>query len=265
MRMMSIASGSSGNCIYIGTENTHILIDDGISKKKVLEGLAKLELTAADIDAVLVTHEHDDHIRGLGVFERHSMTPVYGTPGVIGCISSNRALGAMPEGIYHAVDAGDSFCIKDMEIHTVPVSHDAVDPVAYIVSSGGKRAGVITDLGEYTESIVQEFSGLDTMLVESNHDINMLMTGPYPYPLKQRILGKSGHLSNEACGRLLCEILNDRVEHILLGHLSKENNFPDLAYETVRMEINLGDNRFNAGDFDIRVARRDIPSDIITF
>lgn len=265
MRMMSIASGSSGNCIYIGTDNTHILIDDGISKKKVLEGLAKLELTAADIDAVLVTHEHNDHIGGLGVFERHCMTPLYGTAGVLDSIASNRALGAMPDGIYHSIEAGSSFRIKDMEIQTVPVSHDSVDPVAYIVSSGDRRAGVITDLGEYTEDIVQAFSGLDTMLVESNHDINMLLTGPYPYPLKQRILGSSGHLSNEDCGHLLGEILNDKVEHVLLGHLSKENNFPDLAYETVRMEINLGDNRFNAEDFDIRVARRDVPSDIITF
>lgn len=265
MRMMSIASGSSGNCIYIGTDNTHILIDDGISKKKVLDGLSRLGLAAEDIDAVLITHEHDDHIRGLGVFERHCVTPLYGTTKVMDFVASNRALGAMPEGIYHTVEAGGSFRIKDMDIQTVSVSHDALDPVAYIVSSGDRRAGVITDLGEYTEDIVEAFSDLDTMLVESNHDINMLMTGPYPYPLKQRILGRSGHLSNEACGRFLGEILNDHVEHILLGHLSKENNFPDLAYETVRMEINLGDNRFNAGDFDIRVARRDVPSDIITF
>ncbi len=263
MRMMSIASGSSGNCIYIGTDEAHILVDDGISKKKVLEGLKKLDLSADDIDAVLVTHEHDDHIKGIGVLERHSTTPIYSTKKVLNYIENNRNLGAIPEGIYHPVTSGDSFKIKDIEIQTVPVSHDAADPVAYVFTNKEKKAGIVTDLGFYDERIVKAFSNLDTMLIESNHDINMLMTGPYPYPLKQRILGERGHLSNEACGRLLGEILNDKVEHIFLGHLSKENNFPDLAFETVRMEINLGDNRFKADDFDIKVARRDAPSDII--
>lgn len=264
MRMMSIASGSSGNCIYIGTDRTHILIDDGISKKRVLDGLKRLDLSMADIDAILITHEHDDHIRGLGVLERHSVTPIYGTKGVLKYISDNKNLGNMPEGIYHPVEAGQSFRIKDLEIKTVPVSHDAIDPIAYTFESGNKRAGICTDLGEYSDRIVEAFSGLNTMLIESNHDKNMLLTGPYPYMLKQRIMGNKGHLSNEDCGRLLGSVLNDGIEHVFLGHLSKENNFPDLAYETVRMEINLGDNEYKAEDFDIKVAGRDAPSDIVT-
>lgn len=263
MRMMSIASGSSGNCIYIGTDNTHIIIDDGISKKKVLEGLNRLEIKAEDIDAILITHEHDDHIKGLGVFERHSITPIYASEGTTKYIASYSQLGRMPDGIYHTFNAGDSFKIKDLTINTVKVSHDAADPVAYTFTDGRKKAGIITDLGEYDSETVHKFSDLDTMLIEANHDINMLLNGPYPYPLKQRILGNRGHLSNEACGRLLGEILNDKVEHIFLGHLSRENNFPELAHETVRAEINLGDNRFNADDFDIQVAPRQCPSDII--
>lgn len=264
MRMMSIASGSSGNCIYIGTESAHILVDDGISKKRVIEGLNKLDLTLLDIDAILITHEHDDHIRGLGVLERQNVTPVYGTYDTLDYISGYGPLGRIPEGIYHSVTPGEEFSIKDLNIRPISIFHDAADPVAYVFSCGDKKAGILTDLGHYDDYILQSFKGLNAMLVESNHDINMLMTGPYPYMLKQRILGDTGHLSNESCGRMLGELINDGTENIFLGHLSKENNFPDLAYETVRMEINLGDNPYKAEDFNIRVARRDTPSDIIS-
>lgn len=265
MRMMSIASGSSGNCIYIGTDTTHLLIDDGISKKKVLEGLAKLDLKAEDIDAVLVTHEHDDHVTGLGVLERHREIPVYGTRGTLERIIKNRKLGELPDGIFKPFIAGDTLTFGDITVSSTSVSHDAADPVAYTFSSGNSRAGIITDLGYYTDEIIKNFSDLDSVLIESNHDINMLMTGPYPYMLKQRILGSKGHLSNADCGQLLGNILADRTCNIFLGHLSKENNFPELAYETVRLEINLGDNRFKAEDFNIRVADRNMPSDIAIF
>ncbi len=264
MRMMSIASGSSGNCIYIGTDSTHVLVDDGISRKKVLEGLAKLELSAEDIDAVLVTHEHDDHIKGIGVFERHCMTPLYGTAETLDYISECKSIGALPEGIYHSVEAGTGFRIKDLEIIPVSVSHDALNPVSYVFQSGDRRAGIVTDLGVYDDEIVNNFTNLDAVLIEANHDVNMLLNGPYPYPLKQRIMSRRGHLSNEACGRLLGRLICDKTSRIVLGHLSKENNFPDLAYETVRMEINLGDNSLKADNFDIQVARRDVPSEIIT-
>lgn len=265
MRMMSIASGSSGNCIYVGTDTTHILIDDGISKKKVLEGLDRLELKAEDIDAILITHEHDDHIGGLGVLERHRAIPVYGTWGTINAISGYSKLGKMPENIFNTITAGTSFFIGDIEVDTTSISHDAAEPVAYTFSSGNSKAGIITDLGVYTDDIISKFSGLDTIFIESNHDINMLMAGPYPYVLKQRILGHRGHLSNEDCGRLLGQLLNERTENVFLSHLSKENNFPELAFETVRMEIDLGDNSYKARDFNIRVADRNAPSDIVIF
>ena len=171
----------------------------------------------------------------------------------------------MPDDIYRLVDAGSSFMIGDIEIGSVRISHDAAEPVAYVLSSQGKKAGIITDLGIYTEDIISKFSGLDTIFIESNHDINMLMAGPYPYVLKQRILGNRGHLSTEDCGRLLGSLLNDRTKHVFLAHLSKENNFPELAFETVRMEIDLGDNSYKAKDFDIRVADRSTPSDILIF
>ncbi len=263
MRMMSIASGSSGNCIYIGTGQTHILVDAGISKKRIVEGLNKLDLTLEDIDAILITHEHDDHIKGVGVLERQCVTPVYGTGRTLDYITGYSALGRLPEGIYHSLIPGEEFCIKDMNFKAVSISHDALDPVAYVFSHRDKSAGIVTDLGVFDDEIINNFNNLNSVLIEANHDVNMLMTGPYPYGLKQRILSNRGHLSNESCGRLLGEIIGDRTENILLGHLSHENNFPDLAYETVRMEINLGDNNLKAEDFNIRVADRNQASEII--
>lgn len=264
MRMMSIASGSSGNCIYIGTDDANILVDAGISKKRIVDGLKTIDLSLEDIDAILITHEHDDHIRGIGVLERKCVIPVYSTIGTLEFIKDCTKLGKLPTDIYNSIVPGESFCIKDLLVTPVSISHDAVDPVAYVFSKGDKRIGVLTDIGYYDDNILTAFQDLNALLVESNHDVNMLLTGAYSYSLKQRILGKKGHLSNESCGRMLGELLNDKMKSILLGHLSKENNFPDLAYETVRMEINLSDNNYKAEDFNICVAFRDRPSDIIS-
>lgn len=135
--------------------------------------------------------------------------------------------------------------------------------LAYLVSDGRHRVGVVTDLGYYDADIVSHMEGLDALLLEANHDIHMLQVGAYPYPLKQRILGERGHLSNETSGQLLGQILHDGMQHILLGHLSKENNYDELAYETVRLEISLGDNPYRGNDFPIEVAKRDRPSSLI--
>lgn len=263
MRVMTIASGSSGNCIYVGDDDTHILIDTGISKKKVEEGLHKLELSLSDIDAILVTHEHSDHISGLGVVERKSEIPIYATWGTINGIR-NTNLGRMPEDIYNAVECDHDFTVGTLKVRAVATSHDALCPCAFRVESGNKSFGLVTDLGVYNDYIVDSFSGVNCMVLEANHDIRMLETGPYPYPLKQRILGEKGHLSNEAAGHLIDRLLGNQVQEILLGHLSKENNYPDLAYETVRTEIDMSTSGYKSGDFKISVAGRDKPSHIIT-
>jgi phosphoribosyl 1,2-cyclic phosphodiesterase len=150
-----------------------------------------------------------------------------------------------------------------MTFHPISVSHDAADPVAYRFTNGTQKMAVITDLGTYDDDIVRELQGLDALLLEANHDIRMLETGAYPYPLKQRILGDKGHLSNERSGQLLGSLLHDMFGTVLLGHLSKENNYPDLAYETVRLEVTMGDNPYTAEDFPIYVAKRDEPSPVI--
>lgn len=264
MRMMSIASGSSGNCIYIGSENTHILIDAGISRKRILEGLKAADLSIDDISAVFVTHEHTDHTKGLGVLTRKDNIPVYSTKGTIDGIFETGSLGELPKDLFNTIEPDSDICINDLKLHAFRVSHDANEPVAYTVSCGDKKAGVITDLGFYDDYIVENLKGAQSMLVEANHDVNLLQVGSYPYYLKQRILGNKGHLSNEVSGRLISDLLNDNVRSIMLGHLSKENNYDKLAFETVRLEIDMSDNIYKAKDFDITVAKRSEPSNIIT-
>lgn len=265
MRLSSIASGSSGNCIYTGTEATHVLVDVGISGKKVEEGLHSIGLTGHDIDGILVTHEHSDHISGLGVLCRRYRIPVYATRQTLEEIKACRSLGEIPEELFCEVRADCPFTIKDLTVNPMQISHDAVCPVAYRFSYGKSRAAVCTDLGTYNDYTVECLKGMDVLLLEANHDVNMLQVGSYPYYLKQRILGNTGHLSNENSGRLLSRVLHDNLKRVVLGHLSKENNLPELAYETVKLEIDLADNPYKSGDFPIQVAKRSEVSEMITF
>ena len=242
MRLCSIASGSSGNCIYVGSDATHLLVDVGISGKRTESGLRELGLSGRDIDGILITHEHSDHISGLAVMARKYEIPIYAPAGTI---------------------RDTKLVLKDLTVNPMHISHDAAQPVGYRISYGSKRVAVCTDLGAYNDYTVECLKGMDALLLEANHDVNMLQVGPYPYYLKQRILGERGHLSNENSGRLLCRVLHDGLQTVLLGHLSRENNLPELAYESVRMEINMGDNPYQASDFDIRVARRSEISPVI--
>lgn len=264
MRLVSIASGSSGNCIYIGSENTHILVDAGISNKRIEQGLNEIGLSGSDLDGILITHEHSDHIKGLGVLARKHGVPVYSTRETLEEISKIKSLGDYPEEllqpVYHDVD----FFLGDLEIKPFRIDHDAANPVAFRVQHGRKSVAVATDMGNYSQYTIERLQGLDALLLESNHDVKMLEAGPYPYYLKRRILGDHGHLSNENAGRLLSSILHDNMKHILLGHLSKENNFEELAYETVRLEITEGDTPYRAADFPITVAKRDCISPIVS-
>lgn len=265
MRMMPIASGSSGNCIYIGSNNTHVLIDTGVSRKRIEEGLHIAGLSLKDISAILVTHEHIDHIKGLGVISRKDSIPVYSTQGTIDGIHAASSIGEVPEDLLNVLPADSDLVIHDLLIHSFHVSHDANDPVAYTVCCGNQKTAVVTDLGFYNDYVVDNLKESDMMLVEANHDINMLQIGSYPYYLKQRILGKKGHLSNESSGKLINDILNDKLEGIYLGHLSKENNYDRLAYETVRLEIDMSENEFHSKDFYIEVAKRSEPSSLFEY
>ena len=264
MNLCSIGSGSSGNCIYVGSDTTSLLVDVGISGKKIEEGLRSIDRTTGDCDGILLTHEHSDHIKGLGVISRKHKIPIYCTRGTMEALESMNTLGKMPEGLFHVIQADRSFSVGDLQVQPFAISHDAAEPVGYRVNQGKKSMGIATDLGYYNDYIVENLSGLDVLLLEANHDVNMLQVGSYPYYLKQRILGEKGHLSNETAGRLLSRLLHDRLKAVFLGHLSKENNYEALAYETVCSEVTMGENPWKSSDFKIAVAHRDRVSELIT-
>ena len=238
MRLCSVASGSSGNCIYAGTDTTHLLVDVGISGKRTEAGLNELGVSMRDIDGILVTHEHSDHIAGLGVLARKYGTPIYATNGTIRAIQNTPSVGKIPDELFHAAE-----------------------PVAYRIQHGKKRIAIVTDLGTYNDYTIESLRGMDALVLEANHDIHMLQAGPYPYPLKQRILGDRGHLSNERAGQLLCSLIHDDLQAVVLGHLSKENNMPELAYEAVRIEVTLEQGKNM--DFPMYVASRNEVSQVI--
>ena len=229
MRLCSIASGSSGNCIYVGSEQTHLLIDTGISKKRIEEGLSALGVTGEDLDGILITHEHVDHIQGLGVFSRKYKVPIYATKGTICGICGCKNLGAMPDDLYHEIKADERFQIGEIAVLPFSIFHDANEPTGFRMEAEDKAVAVATDLGYYDEYV----------------------------------LGQLGHLSNELTGRLLCNILYDDLKHIVLGHLSKENNYPELALETVKLEVTMGDTPYNGEDLSLIVAKRDSISQIL--
>ncbi len=263
MRFCSIASGSSGNCIYIGNDNTHLLVDTGISKKKIEEGLTELGITGEQLDGILITHEHSDHIQGLGVFCRKYQVPIYATKGTTVGIQCCKQVGELPEGLLKCVKADVPFEIGDMQIKPFGISHDANEPTGFRIESDGKALAIATDLGIYDDYIVENLKGLDAIVLEANHDVHMVEVGPYPYYLKQRVLGNHGHLSNELSGRLLCEIMHNNLKHIVLGHLSRENNYPELAYETVKLEVTMGNVPFDGNALPLMVANRDTISKIL--
>lgn len=263
MRLCSLYSGSSGNSIYLGSEHTHILVDVGVSAKKISEALSELLLKPEEIDGILITHEHSDHIAGLGVIMRKYGIPVYGTAKTLEAVSNYKSLGKVDFSLFHKIEPEKSFQLKDIWVKAISTWHDAADPVCYTLMQGEKKVSIATDLGDFDSHIVDALSGADAMLIEANHDVRMLEVGPYPYPLKQRILSKKGHLSNERGGQLVRALLNEHLKGIYLGHLSKENNYPELAYEAVKGEL-LG-NPFSNDyrDFNMMVADREHCSAVI--
>lgn len=263
MRLCSIASGSSGNCIYVGGEKNHIIIDAGISTKRIVDGLKELSVMPEELSGILITHEHIDHVAALRVFSKKYAKPIYGTKGTIkGIIDSSDGC-QIDKSLFREIEIDKEFSIDEFTVHPFAISHDANEPCAYVVRNGKAKVAVATDMGHYTNYTINELSNLDALLLEANHDVKMLEVGTYPYYLKQRILGDKGHLSNENSGKLLSQLLHDNFKGVLLGHLSKENNYERLAYETVKAEITLSDCPYNGGDFPIFVAKRDCMSDII--
>lgn len=257
MKLCSIASGSSGNSIYIENGDTHLLVDAGISKTRIEKGLAQIGASADKIDAILITHEHIDHVKGLGVMSRRYHIPIYATCDTIKEIREITSLGEIEPDLFVEITSDCDFSIGDIDIVPFSIYHDAADPVAYRFYAKDKSVGILTDCGTYDDRILSYLKGVHALFLEANYDVHMLRAGRYPYQVKRRILSDTGHLSNEMSGRLLSELLDDSLKTVVLGHLSKENNFAQLAYETVRSEVDLSDSEMNSSDFDLLVANRD--------
>ena len=259
MKLLSIASGSSGNCYYVGNSDTHLLVDVGISCKRVENALKDEGIKPSELDGVLVTHEHIDHVKGIGVLARKHGVPIYATAGTIAEMKKMTSLGSIDEGLFHEIRPDEKILIKDITVDPSSIWHDAADPECYSQYGDGKKVSIATDMGNYNDYIVDKLDNSDIMVVEANHDVRMLEAGPYPYYLKRRILGNYGHLSNELSGQLIYRLLNDHVKGILLGHLSNENNFEELAYETVKLELENNSYANDVREFGLAVARRDMP------
>ena len=229
----TIASGSSGNCAFIGSDNTRILIDAGLSGKRAESALSAMGIPPESLDALLITHEHSDHVQGIGILSRRFDLPVYATPGTWEAMDRFGAIGKIHPCNKLLVYSGERLVFNDLCIHPFAIPHDAAEPVGYTVESEGRKIAVATDIGKITPLIERHLADCDLLLLEANHDVDMLENGPYPIQLKRRILGDRGHLSNANAGLLLTKVYSERLRHIFLGHLSEENNRPAVAHQTV--------------------------------
>ena len=223
LEFASLGSGSKGNGTLIRYDDCRLLIDCGFSLKETQKRLSTLGLGPQDLDAVIVTHEHSDHIGGVGPLARKYQLPVYMTPGT----RCARNIGALPQ--VELIKSYQPFSIKSVHITPVAVPHDAVEPVQYILEAGGLKLGLLTDLGSITPHVEQYYQGCDGLIVEANHDPLMLASGPYPPSLKQRVGGPWGHLSNQQLADFLSRIDGAHLQHVVIAHISQQNNTLDLA------------------------------------
>lgn len=229
IKFTTLASGSDGNSVYIGTENTKILIDVGISGNKMENILSDINVSLDEIDAIFITHEHSDHISGVGVLARKYDIPIYATEGT---------WDSMPKKVGKIYNKNilykdENIILNDIKIKPFGMPHDAKDPVCYSVIHKNVKICIATDMGHITKNMIENIRHSDALVIESNHNVDMVKNSNYPNFLKERILGKYGHISNETCGKLLSCVMNDKLKNIFLSHISKENNTPDLAYLTV--------------------------------
>lgn len=228
----SFSSGSSGNCYLIKSETTAILVDAGISGKKIFEGLTRTNTPREQLAALLITHEHIDHTKSLRtLMNRQKTLKAYAN-----AMTWNQISCPICEEQKAIFETGDTFPIGDIAVKAFPVSHDAAEPVGYTFSSGEKQIGIVTDTGCMSDEIISAVKEADILILEANHDVDMLKLGRYPWFLKQRVLGEEGHLSNAAAGETILRLLseNKKERQVLLAHLSRENNFPEMAYQTVK-------------------------------
>jgi phosphoribosyl 1,2-cyclic phosphodiesterase len=262
MIFCSLYSGSSGNSMFVSSGNAKILIDAGLPGKSIDKALKDIGQNPDELDGIFVTHEHSDHVKGIGVLSRKYDIPIYANeltwksmPSSIGNIKEHNI----------KVMLESHVSIKDLDIVSFEIPHDSALAQGYTVYHGNKKVAIATDLGHYSEAVKKNIEDADVVLIESNHDVEMLKFGPYPYPLKRRVLSDFGHLSNDDCGKAIADMIDGKKrKRVILGHLSKTNNYPELAYQTVVNILRDKDIELNK-DIGLTVAKRDMPSNYIEF
>lgn len=231
IKFCSLYSGSSGNSIFISSGKTKLLIDSGLSGKKIIEALVSIGENPSELSAILVSHEHSDHIRGAGIVSRKFDVPIYANENTWQAMELDLGPISLKNKVYF--NTGREFEIGNILVKAFPIPHDAAEPVGFNFFVDNRKITTATDIGHMNRELLTYFEGSDFLLIESNHDVEMLKMGPYPWPLKKRIMGDRGHLSNEMAGKVIAYLAQNGTRKFVLGHLSKENNFPELAYQTV--------------------------------
>jgi len=255
MRFSVLASGSGGNACYVETPNTKVVIDSGLSCRELIHRLDMIGMGSDHLDALVITHEHSDHIKGAGPLSRRFDIPVYGNGATLN--KGMKTLGNISRPL--AICTGQTITINDLKIETFTKCHDAVDPMGLVISSKGSRLGLITDLGRSTRLVEERLKDCNALIIEFNHDLEMLDKGTYPLYLKRRIRGQEGHLSNQQAGELLEAVAHESLKKVVLAHISKENNLPDIAFEEAQGALS----KCSVSNTKILISRQDRPLPIL--
>lgn len=254
LRFSPLFSGSSGNAIYVGCDDAHLLVDAGMSGSRIIAEMERMGIEPKSLKGILVTHEHADHIKGIGILSRKFDLPIYATEGTWQGMYSK--IGAVADKNRIIFDSEQDFFVGSINVIPFPTPHDANESVGYSFEVDGAKLSIATDLGCIKDSWLKHVIGSDAVLLESNYDLNMLTVGPYPYELKQRIKSRKGHLSNDDASHVAVELVRNGAKQIILGHLSKENNFPELAMRTCELTLQMSGIEPHE-DVQLYIARRD--------
>lgn len=259
MRFASLGSGSKGNALLIEAGGTRVLLDCGFGPRNLAQRCLRLGVEADTLDAIIVTHEHSDHIGGaFPCARRHALT-LYMTQGTHAEALRDKAARAAVDVDLRLIDSHAGFVIGDLEIQPFPVPHDAREPVQFVFSDGARRLGVLTDLGHVTPHVVERLQGCDALVLECNHDADMLARGPYPPMLKQRVGGRFGHLDNAAAADLLRQLDCSRLQHVLAAHISEHNNTPAFAQAALASVMGCSPDWIGVADQELGFDWRDLP------
>lgn len=260
IKFCSLYSGSSGNSIFIGVGKTKILIDAGLSGIKITKALSLIDESPGELSAILITHDHIDHVKGAGILSRKYNIPIYANEGT--WESMKNLIGPVALENIRVFYTGTTLDIGRLAIKSFPIPHDAAEPVGFNFFAENKKVTVATDIGHINRELIENLENSELILLESNHDTEMLRVGSYPWPLKKRISGGMGHLSNDMAGKVVCNLASKGTCKFFLGHLSRENNFPELAYQTVYNA--LCENKIEIGkDITLEIATRDRISRVV--